>query len=162
MAFSFHAGGEVLTCNCLFDFWFYVVNCPENRGKSFSGRIKCVSLDLVFDFFGNPPPAFTVRVIDPWSDDFDYNNIVQSDEPCAVFSYCESCYNNVIMQVASMNKMSFEEAKKETCKNPHEPYVYCNPKSKKCTYCGLNGCFAKISRYVFTTLTDQCILSSFR
>ena len=159
MAFSFRASGEVITCNCLFDFWFYFINCPENRGKSFSARIKYVSLDSIFDFFGYPPPAFTIKVIDPWSDDIDYNDGLQSDEPCAVFSYCQSCYNNVIMQVASMNKMSFEEAKEETCKNPHELYVY-NSKNKKCSYCLLNGCFAKIASYVFTTLDDHCVLSN--
>ena len=88
MAFSFRASGEVITCNCLFDFWFYFINYPENRGKSFSARIKYVGLDSIFDFFGYPPPAFTIKVIDPWSDDIDYNDGLQSDQPCAVFSYC--------------------------------------------------------------------------
>ena len=65
------------------------------------------------------------------------------------------------MIVADMNKLSFEEAKKRSCLDPHELYYFSsNRRKKRYDYCLLNGCFARIVKFVFTTLDDQCLLEN--
>ena len=140
--------GEVIICNCFFDFWFYFINHEKNRTKrNFSQIIKSVSVESIIDFVGYNPKV-TIKVLDEWN-----------DESCVVFSFCKSCYDSVITFVADMNKLSFEEAKKRSCSDPHEFYYFgCNIKTIWCNYCLLNCCFPRILRFTFTVLNDQCLL----
>ena len=162
--------GEVITCTCFFNFWFYYVNSEKNKNKkkSFSQIIKSVSDETIIEFFSCFPkdyfPSITIKVLNKWNDKFTanfntYND--QLDEPCVVFSFCQSCHDNIIMIVADMNKLSFEEAKKRSCLDPHELYyLSSNHRKKRCNYCLLNGCFARTVKFVFTTLDDQCLLEN--
>lgn len=96
--------------------------------------------------------------MDEFRDDIVADEDEKSDESCVVFSFCKACYDNAIMLVASINKMSFEEAKEKSCRDPHELYCFRNFNFKKrYDYCLVNACFAKIVRFIFTSLDDQCV-----
>ena len=126
----------------------------------FSQVIKSVSAESLIDFFGYYP-KITIKVLDEWTGKFnvDFSSNKQSDEPGVVFSFCKLFYDKVITLVADMNKLSFEEAKKKSCLDPHKLYYFSSSFKKRwCNYCLLNGCFAQIVRFVFTSVDDQCLL----
>lgn len=55
--------GEVITCNCFFDFWFYYVN-KENRSthKKFNDIIKFINSKEIIDYFGYYP-QISIKII---------------------------------------------------------------------------------------------------
>ena len=66
--FSFKGIGEVITCSCFFDFWFWYINSEKNKKiKNFSGVIKSINAESIIEFFGYYP-KITIKVLDAWSD----------------------------------------------------------------------------------------------
>ena len=145
--FCISESGEIITCNCFFDFWVYHVNYQKRAiFRSFNGILLKVSSDDIEEYLGYHSTAMILKKI---------SIFYEGDSPCAVTTICKSCYENSLMRVADGNNISLDEAKKLTSSKPHEMYWPTSKRKKRCDYCHLNGCFSKIMDFLFTTFEAE-------
>ena len=118
--------GEVVTCPCFFEFWFWYINCENIRDRYFSQIIGSVTTEIITDFLGKAATdEITIKVLDDYGcDDFtaDFWSSKTVDVvpvPCIVFSYCKKCYEKMILLIASSNKLTFEQARQRCCSDAH-------------------------------------------
>ena len=118
------------------------------------------------EFFCKYPDDVTIKMLNEWEGEFTadlsngFSKNHEPSNPCVVFSFCNSCFDDIIMLVADLNKLTYNEAKERSCSDQHELLYFHNfNKKKRCDYCLLKGCFARIVRFVFLSLDDKCVLA---
>ena len=145
--FCINESGEIITCNCFFDFWIYYVNHQKRATfKTFNDILQKVSSDDIEEYLGYHQTAMFFKKI---------SIFYEGDSPCVVITICKSCHDNSLMRVADMNNISLSEARKLTSSKPHEMYWPTSKRKKRCDYCHLNGCFTKIMDFLFITLEAE-------
>ena len=77
--FCIHETGEVITCNCFFDFWIYHVN-HEKRAKfaDLNDILQKVSTEDIKDYLGYYPSIFIKKRTITFED----------DSPCVMITIC--------------------------------------------------------------------------
>ena len=67
--------------------------------------------------------------------------------PCVVYCFCSSCYKKAMMIVADNNQIGYEKTLEKSCKATNYIYYENFTLQRKCSYCGLVNCFARIAKF---------------
>ena len=89
------------------------------------------------EFFCKYPDDVTIKMLNEWEGEFtaDLSNGFSKNQepsnPCVVFSFCNSCFDDIIMLVADLNKLTYNEAKERSSSDQHELLYFHNFNKKK-------------------------------
>ena len=106
--YSCYEDGEVISYPCFFDFLFWYINDRKHFGCTFKAIIISVNSDTIIDYFGKNF-AFILQSCVTDEDFF-------PTWSCVVCSFCVDCFKKGMLLVAHYNDISYEEAKKQSCK----------------------------------------------
>ena len=162
-----YTDGEVISCSCFFDFWFWFINRKKNKYRTFNSIITSVDSEIIVEYFGKISSFFVLKKshLDDGTQPFYLHK--PADEvhedfitwPCFAYSFCYACYKKVMMIVADNNQMSYEEVNRQSCKTVDYTYYEFFILKQQCSYCKLFNCFVRTAKLKFLTIDCACILA---
>ena len=97
--FCISESGEIITCNCFFEFWIYHVNHQKRTTfTTFNDILQKVSSDDIEEYLDNHQTSMFLKKISIFYD---------GDSPCAVITICKSCHENSLMRIADIKVSDF-------------------------------------------------------